>query len=99
PEEQSQLQALCGQAAPAGPAAPLPAPALAPAPAGAGPNEPLSAREHEVLALLAAGESNKLIARRLELSPHTVKRHVANILGKLGVDSRGQAAARFHAGL
>ncbi|MFO1251397.1 MAG: LuxR C-terminal-related transcriptional regulator [Inhella sp.] len=74
-------------------------PLPAPAPAGAGPNEPLSAREHEVLALLAAGESNKLIARRLELSPHTVKRHVANILGKLGVDSRGQAAARFHAGL
>jgi len=49
-----------------------------------------------VLALLAAGDSNKIIARQLGLSPHTVKRHVANILGKLGVQSRGQAAARFH---
>ena len=57
--------------------------------------EPISPREREVLALLAAGDSNKLIARRLDLSPHTVKRHVANILGKLGVESRGQAAARY----
>lgn len=58
-------------------------------------HEAISAREMEVLALIAAGESNKVIARRLDLSPHTVKRHVANILGKLGVDSRGQAAARY----
>ncbi len=55
----------------------------------------VSSRELEVLALLAAGDSNKIIARQLGLSPHTVKRHVANILGKLGVQSRGQAAARF----
>jgi LuxR family maltose regulon positive regulatory protein len=48
-----------------------------------------------VLAHIAAGDSNKLIARYLDLSPHTVKRHVANILGKLGVASRGQAAARY----
>ena len=53
----------------------------------------LSARETEVLHCIAAGESNKVIARTLELSPHTVKRHVANILDKLGVMSRGQAAA------
>jgi LuxR family maltose regulon positive regulatory protein len=53
----------------------------------------LSAREAEVLALLAAGDSNKLIARALDLSPHTVKRHVANILDKLGARSRVQAAA------
>ncbi|MFL6662306.1 MAG: LuxR C-terminal-related transcriptional regulator, partial [Rhizobacter sp.] len=58
---------------------------------------PLSAREHEVLARLAAGDSNKLIARAFDLSPHTVKRHVANILDKLGVSSRGQAAAWFNA--
>ena len=58
----------------------------------------LSEREREVLARLAAGDSNKLIARGLELSPHTVKRHVANILGKLGVDTRGQAAARWREG-
>jgi LuxR family transcriptional regulator, maltose regulon positive regulatory protein len=55
----------------------------------------LSERESEVLALIAAGDSNKLIARAFDLSPHTVKRHVANILGKLGVDTRGQAAARW----
>jgi len=53
----------------------------------------LSEREREVLALLAAGDSNKLIARVLNLSPHTVKRHVANILAKLDCASRGQAAA------
>ena len=41
----------------------------------------------------AAGDSNKAIARALDLSPHTVKRHVANILGKLGATSRVQAAA------
>lgn len=55
----------------------------------------LSEREREVLALLARGDSNKLIARACSLSPHTVKRHVANILDKLGVDTRGQAAARW----
>jgi len=53
----------------------------------------LTERENDVLALIAAGDSNKLIARRLDLSPHTVKRHVANILDKLGLDSRGRAAA------
>ena len=44
----------------------------------------LSEREREVLARMAAGDSNKLIARAFDLSPHTVKRHVANILDKLG---------------
>ena len=53
----------------------------------------LSPREAEVLDLIAAGASNKHIARSLELSPHTVKRHVANILDKLGARSRAQAAA------
>ncbi|CAN7165214.1 LuxR C-terminal-related transcriptional regulator [Pseudorhodoferax sp. LjRoot39] len=60
------------------------------------PDDPLSAREREVLALLAEGQSNKLIARALELSQHTVKRHVANILTKLALDSRTQAAAYWH---
>jgi LuxR family maltose regulon positive regulatory protein len=55
----------------------------------------LSAREVEVLARIAAGDSNKLIARAFDLSPHTVKRHVANILDKLGAESRGQAAAWY----
>lgn len=53
----------------------------------------LSSRECEVLARIAAGDSNKMIARALALSPHTVKRHVANILDKLDLHSRGQAAA------
>jgi DNA-binding CsgD family transcriptional regulator len=56
----------------------------------------LTGREREVLALLAEGQSNKLIARALDLSLHTVKRHVANILTKLAVDSRTQAAAYWH---
>jgi LuxR family maltose regulon positive regulatory protein len=55
----------------------------------------LSAREVEVLARIAAGDSNKLIARAFDLSPHTVKRHVANILDKLGAESRGQAGAWY----
>ena len=44
-------------------------------------------------AVLAAGDSNKPISRALDRSRHTVKRHVANILDKLGLDSRDQAAA------
>jgi LuxR family transcriptional regulator, maltose regulon positive regulatory protein len=56
----------------------------------------LSEREREVLERIAAGESNKLIARAFDLSPHTVKRHVANILDKLALRSRGQAAAWYH---
>ena len=62
----------------------------APAPAA---DEPLSTREREVLERIAAGDSNKLIARALDISPHTVKRHVANILDKLALSSRGQAGA------
>jgi LuxR family transcriptional regulator, maltose regulon positive regulatory protein len=53
----------------------------------------LSPREQQVLDMIAAGEGNKHIARALDLSLHTVKRHVANILDKLDVASRGQAAA------
>ena len=64
----------------------VPAPALAV-------DERLSQREAEVMAQIAAGASNKHIARALDLSPHTVKRHVANILDKLGLNSRGEAAA------
>ncbi|MEO8526058.1 MAG: LuxR C-terminal-related transcriptional regulator [Caldimonas sp.] len=55
----------------------------------------LSPRELEVLRHIAAGDSNKLIARAFDLSPHTVKRHVANILDKLVLESRGQAAAWY----
>lgn len=54
----------------------------------------LSDRELEVLALLAEGCANKLIARRLNVSPNTVKTHVSRLYGKLEVTSRTQAVAR-----
>ena len=52
----------------------------------------LTARETEVLRLLAAGRDNSAIAGSLFISPSTVKHHVAAILDKLGVDNRVQAA-------
>lgn len=55
--------------------------------------EELSAREREVLRLVAEGLSDAEIAARLVLSPHTVHRHVANIRRKLGLRSRSAAAA------
>ena len=51
----------------------------------------LTARELEVLALLAEGASNKVIARRLGISVHTAKFHVASLCGKLGASSRTEA--------
>ena len=54
--------------------------------------ESLSAREREVLALIAEGLSNQRIGERLEISEKTVKTHVSNILTKLGVTDRTQAA-------
>lgn len=54
--------------------------------------EPLTDRETEVLTLLASGRANKEIARDLQIGEKTVKTHVSNILGKLGVQSRTQAA-------
>jgi len=56
--------------------------------------EPLSEREVEVLHLVAAGLSNQEIADRLIVSVRTVKKHVQNILGKLGVANRTHAVAR-----
>ncbi|MES0098322.1 alpha/beta fold hydrolase [Mesorhizobium sp. M0019] len=53
----------------------------------------LTARESEVVNLIADGKSNAAIAAELELSEHTVKRHVANILLKLDLPSRAAAAA------
>jgi LuxR family maltose regulon positive regulatory protein len=55
---------------------------------------PLSARELEVLRLLAAGEPNQAIAEELVISLDTVKRHVTHILDKLGVANRTQAVSR-----
>jgi len=56
----------------------------------------LTERELEVLRLVAAGRSNREIAAELFISPKTASVHVSNILGKLGVASRGEAAATAH---
>jgi DNA-binding NarL/FixJ family response regulator len=53
----------------------------------------LTAREAEVLRLIAAGNSNRDVAGTLVLSQHTVARHVQNIYAKLGVSSRAAATA------
>jgi DNA-binding NarL/FixJ family response regulator len=55
--------------------------------------EPLTPRESEVLQMLASGLANKEIATKLAISEHTVKFHVASILGKLGASSRTEAVA------
>src|SRR5450432_501294 len=54
-------------------------------------DETLTAREHEVLELVGQGLSNKLIARQLQISEHTVKFHVSSISNKLGASSRTDA--------
>jgi len=69
-------------------AAEVAAPALA---------EPLTGRELQVLALLAAGISNQEIAGELVVALETVKKHVSHILGKLGAANRTQAVARARA--
>jgi|SRR5690242_11673247 DNA-binding NarL/FixJ family response regulator len=56
--------------------------------------EPLTAREVEVLELLVEGHSNKTIAQRLGISDQTVKFHVASICGKLGAANRTDAVRR-----
>jgi LuxR family maltose regulon positive regulatory protein len=57
-------------------------------------NEPLSERELEVLRLLASGTSNQEIADELSIALSTARKHVSNILGKLGVHNRTQAVSR-----
>jgi DNA-binding CsgD family transcriptional regulator/pimeloyl-ACP methyl ester carboxylesterase len=57
------------------------------------PSKGLSRRELEVLRLVAAGESNAQIARRLGLSTHTVERHAANLYRKIGARGRADATA------
>ncbi|MGP3975985.1 helix-turn-helix transcriptional regulator [Streptomyces sp. 8N114] len=68
-------------------AAPPPAPAAALG---------LTARERDVLRLVAAGRSNRQIAEELFISPKTASVHVSNILAKLGASGRGEAAAIAH---
>jgi DNA-binding CsgD family transcriptional regulator len=57
----------------------------------------LTPREVEVLQLLATGQANKQIARALEVSPNTVKTHLARLFEKLGASSRTEAIARGRA--
>jgi DNA-binding NarL/FixJ family response regulator len=68
------------------------APAKAPSPAEAMPE--LTAREREILGLIARGHSNAAIASRLFVSPHTVRNHVTHIFAKLQVADRAQAIVR-----
>ena len=101
PAEQIAPDALVGRAqlAAAGAADPAAAPAtataaaarLVPAQRPAVP-ESLTAREREVVTLIAAGKSNRAIGAELFISPATAARHVANILAKLGFSSRSQVA-------
>lgn len=58
------------------------------------PGEALTVREREVLELLSRGLPNKLIARRLQISEHTVKFHVSSTYAKLGATSRTDAVSR-----
>ncbi|MEU6472189.1 AAA family ATPase [Streptomyces massasporeus] len=73
-------------------------PATQPGPAPADPAEALglTSRERDVLRLVAAGHTNRRIAQELFISPKTASVHVSNILGKLGVSGRGEAAAVAH---
>ena len=56
--------------------------------------ESLTTREHDVLALVADGLSNREIAHDLAISEHTVKFHLASVFGKLGVSTRTEAVQR-----
>ena len=56
----------------------------------------LSAREHEILALVAAGHPNKIIAQRLGITERTVKAHLTSIYRRIGVSDRVQAALWAH---
>lgn len=73
----------------AAPTVAAPPPAAA---AAGGPAEELTPREREVLRLLATGASNREIGERLFISEGTVKNHISNILGRLGLRDRTQAA-------
>jgi len=81
------LRSMAGGEKPAGPSSEVAAPE-------GSPSEPLTARETEILRLLAHGQTNPQIARELVVSPGTVKNHVRDIIAKLGVSDRTQAAVR-----
>jgi DNA-binding NarL/FixJ family response regulator len=90
PPEQAVAEVLAGRAAtpptraPRVPASPAPRPAAEPV--------ALTAREREIAALLARGLTNRQIADELVVSERTAEWHVANVLGKLGLESRSQVA-------
>ncbi|MFD3945646.1 AAA family ATPase [Streptomyces sp. NPDC058579] len=75
---------------------PLTAPDRAPEPGPGDDAFGLTPREQDVLRLVAAGRTNRQIAEELFISPKTASVHVSNILAKLGVSSRGEAAALAH---
>lgn len=62
-----------------------------------GAEQALTRREWEVLALVAEGKQNKIIAHTLKLSEHTVKLHLHHVLSKLSVSNRTEASAWYHA--
>jgi LuxR family maltose regulon positive regulatory protein len=101
----SQLLAAFEQEAQGASTSPVAAPTSEPAPSPArqasacspAPGASLTRREQEVLRLLAAGASNQDIARTLVIELPTVKKHVSNLLGKLGATSRTQAIAQARA--
>ena len=91
PEMMTKLVAVF-RTRPASPTTPAARAPLSPPPPAATASELLSPREREILRLIARGDSNKLIARALDIAETTVKIHVQHILRKLGLSSRVQAA-------
>ena len=91
PEMMTKLVAVF-RTRPASPTTPAASAPLSPPPPAATASELLSPREREILRLIARGDSNKLIARALDIAETTVKIHVQHILRKLGLSSRVQAA-------
>jgi DNA-binding NarL/FixJ family response regulator len=86
PAVQARLVAAAGRAPDAIPSRPLP--------------DGLTAREAEVLSLIASGRTNTQIAAALVISPSTVKTHINNIFGKTGISDRAQAVRyAYHHGL
>ena len=94
-----QIEAAAAAAA-AGLVVRLPGGVAAPEPPGFARDEPqggvplLTPREVEILALVGDGASNKAVARRLDISAHTVKFHLEAVFRKLGVTTRAEAVAR-----
>jgi DNA-binding NarL/FixJ family response regulator len=86
------LRAIDAAAGGQSPLAPQVAAALLSERARRRPAEQLTARERDVLALVAEGLPNKVIARRLEISQRTVKGHLTHIFDRIGVSDRTQAA-------